>query len=151
MHYKALLNQQVKQRKGGHNKINYMLSIKTFKLFCLKAGTSKAEQIHEYYINLEEILHDVIQEESNDFKALKKENIELKEIIHTKETSEERQHNIQFKAIFGTRQEVWDGIAMKTRGMLFKQDLMNKDGVIISRLKHNMSLNNKGFGSKQSL
>lgn len=69
--YKLLLNQQVKQSdhtKGGHNKETIMLTIRTFKLFCLKAGTKKAEQIHEYYINLEEILQEIIQEESNELK-----------------------------------------------------------------------------------
>jgi hypothetical protein len=69
--YKLLLNQQVKQTdhtKGGHNKETIMLTIRTFKLFCLKAGTKKAEQIHEYYINLEEILQEIVQEESNELK-----------------------------------------------------------------------------------
>lgn len=33
------------------------MNIKTFKLFCLKAGTKKADQIYEYYINLEEALN----------------------------------------------------------------------------------------------
>jgi hypothetical protein len=45
-----------------------MLTIRTFKLFCLKAGTKKAEQIHEYYIKLEELLQEIIQEESNELK-----------------------------------------------------------------------------------
>ena len=31
-----------------------MMTIDTFKLFCLKASTEKASQIHEYYIKLEE-------------------------------------------------------------------------------------------------
>ena len=33
---------------------------------CVKAGTKKAEQIHEYYINLEETLQEVIEKESNE-------------------------------------------------------------------------------------
>ena len=69
--YKILLIAQVKQTdqtKGGHNKETIMLTIRTFKLFCLKAGTKKAEQIHEYYINLEEILQEIVQEESNELK-----------------------------------------------------------------------------------
>ena len=42
------LNQPAKQSdhtKGGHNKETIMLTIRTFKLFCLKAGTKKAEHI----------------------------------------------------------------------------------------------------------
>ena len=69
--YKLLLNQQVKQvdqQQGGHNKEKIMLTIRTFKLFCLKAGTKKAEQVHEYYINLEEILQEIVEEESSELK-----------------------------------------------------------------------------------
>jgi phage anti-repressor protein len=54
-----LLTQQVKQSshiKGGHNKETFMLNINTFKKYCLKAGTKKADEIHEYYIKLEETL-----------------------------------------------------------------------------------------------
>jgi len=54
---------------GGHNKEIFMLTINAFKLFCLKAGTKKADQIHEYYIKLEETLHEVINEESNELKT----------------------------------------------------------------------------------
>ena len=69
--YKLLLYQQVKQTndtKGGHNKETIMLNIRTFKRFCLKAGTKKADEIHEYYIKLEEILQEVILEESNELR-----------------------------------------------------------------------------------
>ena len=54
--------------RGGHNKEIIMLTIRTFKLFCLKSGTKKAEQIHEYYIKLEETLQEIIHEESNELK-----------------------------------------------------------------------------------
>jgi hypothetical protein len=45
-----------------------MLSIRTFKLFCIKACTKKADEIHRYYIKLEEILQDILQEETNELK-----------------------------------------------------------------------------------
>jgi hypothetical protein len=64
-------NLQVKQSlhiKGGQNKETFMLTVKTFKLFCIKAGTKKADEIHDYYVKLEEILQDVIEEESNELK-----------------------------------------------------------------------------------
>jgi hypothetical protein len=71
--YKNLLNLQVKQelnekKHGGHNKEIYMLNIKTFKSFCIKAGTKKANEIHEYFIKLENILQKVVEEESNELK-----------------------------------------------------------------------------------
>jgi hypothetical protein len=69
--YKNLLR-QVEEKDththGGHNKETFLMNIRTFKLFCLKAGTKKAEQIHEYYIKLEETLQEVIQEESDELK-----------------------------------------------------------------------------------
>ena len=68
--YKCLLRSSPEQKKGrgGHNKETILLTISTFKRFCLKADTKKADQIHEYYIKLEETLHEVINEESNELK-----------------------------------------------------------------------------------
>ena len=81
--YKLLLNLQVKQTthtKGGHNKEIFMLSVKTFKSLCLKAGTKKATEIHEYYIKLEDTLHEAISEESDELKMqLDNKDIELKQ------------------------------------------------------------------------
>ena len=53
---------------GGHNKEKYMLHINSFKRFCLKAGTKKADEIHNYYIKLEEILHQTIEEETKELR-----------------------------------------------------------------------------------
>jgi len=56
------------KKRGGHNIKKFLLNIQTFKLFCIKAETSKAKEIHEYFIKLEEILQQTIQEESNELK-----------------------------------------------------------------------------------
>ena len=45
-----------------------MMTINTFKKFCLKAATKKADEIHDYYIKLEELLHEIINEESQELK-----------------------------------------------------------------------------------
>lgn len=70
--YKYLLlniQEQSKQTKrGGHNKETIMLTLKAFKLFCIKAETKKSHEIHEYFIKLEELLHEIVQEESNELK-----------------------------------------------------------------------------------
>ena len=79
--YKILLNLPVEQTanslpageskkytRGGHNKEIIMLNIDTFKKYCLKAGTKKADEIHDYFINLETILHEIIKEESDELK-----------------------------------------------------------------------------------
>jgi hypothetical protein len=68
--YKCLLTLKGEQKsgRGGHNKETILLTIKTFKLFCIKAETTKAKEIHEYFVKLEEILQQTIQEESNELK-----------------------------------------------------------------------------------
>jgi hypothetical protein len=75
--YKILLmklHEQDKETHGGHNKQTILLTIKTFKLLCIKAETTKANEIHEYYIKLEELLNLVIKEECNDLRLLLEEN-----------------------------------------------------------------------------
>ena len=67
---KSLLLQQKQDDKchGGHNKEIFMLNIETFKKFCLKAQTKKADEIHNYYIKLEKILQETINEECDELK-----------------------------------------------------------------------------------
>ena len=45
-----------------------MLTVNAFKKFCLKAGTKKADEVHDYYIKLEELLHETLNEESNELR-----------------------------------------------------------------------------------
>jgi len=69
--YKLITNRQVKQTiggRGGHNKETLMLTVKTFKLFCIKADTKRANDIHEYFVKIEELLYQVVQEESDELK-----------------------------------------------------------------------------------
>jgi hypothetical protein len=69
--YKILLPQPRKQNEnehGGNNKEQILININTFKKFCLKAGTKKADEIHDYYIKLEEILHETINEETEELR-----------------------------------------------------------------------------------
>jgi phage anti-repressor protein len=94
--YQILLSHVGKQEKshGGNNKEKIMLNIKTFKLFCIKAGTQKANEIHEYFIKLEEILYEVVQEESNELKLqLEHKNNEIIQIKenHDKELISEKE------------------------------------------------------------
>ena len=68
--YKSLVYLQVKQKQGsgGHNLKKYMLNVKTFKSMCLKTGTKKADEIHEYYLKMEQIIQEVVNEESSEMK-----------------------------------------------------------------------------------
>lgn len=61
-------DEELIHEKGGQNKQKIMLTIKCFKSLCLKAQTVKASEIHEYYMKLEELLHNVIEEEATEFK-----------------------------------------------------------------------------------
>lgn len=78
--YKLLLCQlakQVDKTHGGHNKETFMLNIDTFKKFCLKSGTKKADEIHDYFIKLENIMFEITKEESEE---LKKQLTQLEDI-----------------------------------------------------------------------
>ena len=94
--YKLSLTKPGKQSehtRGGHNKEIFMLNVSTFKKFCLKAGTKKADDIHDYYIKLEQTLHEVVQEESAELKTqLEQQQIQL-------ETSEKTVEKIREKTL----------------------------------------------------
>ena len=89
INYKTSLNHQVKQSddtRGGHNKETFMLNIETFKKYCMKAGTKKADEIHDYFIKLEEILYDIMKEESDELKLqLEQKNVEIQQIEESKD------------------------------------------------------------------
>jgi hypothetical protein len=57
-----------KNVRGGHNKETIILNVDAFKKFCLKAGTKKADEIHDYFIKLENIMHEITFEESTELK-----------------------------------------------------------------------------------
>ncbi len=61
-------NTREEERRGGHNKEIIIMSINTFKKFCMMAGTSQADKLHDYYIKLEQCVHEVRIEETNNFK-----------------------------------------------------------------------------------
>ena len=82
--------QQQDSSHGGHNKQVIKLTVPAFKRFCLKAGTAKADEIHEYYIRLEEVLQETICEESAELQ---------KQLTATQETHEMEQCVLREKTI----------------------------------------------------
>ena len=54
--------------KPLNNIQKYYLNVKTFKSFYLKAGTKKADEIHEYYLKMEELIQKVLEEEAIEMK-----------------------------------------------------------------------------------
>ena len=93
MEYKIVFRQLAENLQGGRPSEKIMLNIRTFKKMCLKANTSKANEIHEYYLKLEETLHEVIDEESNELRLQldKKNNI----IEETSKKLEEKENIIE--------------------------------------------------------
>jgi predicted nuclease with TOPRIM domain len=80
--YKCLLSLAGEQKsagRGGHNKQTVLMTVRTFKRLCLKAGTSKADEVHEYYLNMERMLQDVVAEECADLSAqMKRKDAEMR-------------------------------------------------------------------------
>jgi hypothetical protein len=67
--------------RGGHNKEIIMLNVETFKRLCLKAGTKKADEIHDYYIKLEKVLQEILQQESDELRLqLQKQQLHIQEL-----------------------------------------------------------------------
>ena len=95
--YELLLCQPAKQDiriHGGHNKEIFMLNIETFKKFCLKSETKKADEVHDYFIKLEKIMIEITKEECEELKTQlenhKKEIIEI-----SLEAEKEKQNAIE--------------------------------------------------------
>lgn len=53
-----------KKGRGGRNIKKIMMTVRCFKFFCLKAQTKKAYEIHEYYMNLEDIFYKIMMEQN---------------------------------------------------------------------------------------
>jgi hypothetical protein len=65
-----------------------MLNVKTFKSLCLKAGTKKADEIHEYYMKMEDMIQESINEECAELKLQlqqKDQQLESQQIQNEKE------------------------------------------------------------------
>jgi hypothetical protein len=78
---------------AGLNKEKILMTINTFKKLCLKSNTKKADEIHDYFIKLEESLQETINEESNELRLqLQIKNTQLYEkeqlLIEHKEQTE---------------------------------------------------------------
>jgi hypothetical protein len=61
------INKTTKNLGGaGLNKEIILLNIKTFKKLCLKSNTKKADEIHDYFIQLEKLLQNILIEEATE-------------------------------------------------------------------------------------
>lgn len=69
---------------AGKNKEKILMTINTFKKLCLKSHTKKADEIHDYYIKLEELIQETVTEESDDLRLQLQE--QKTQFIQDKET-----------------------------------------------------------------
>lgn len=80
----TLCNSAKRKNEGGFNKEQIMMNIKTFKKLCLKTRTDKADEIHEYYLKLEELIQETLKEQTEEYeqevKALKQEINAIKDL-----------------------------------------------------------------------
>ena len=61
--YKILDDNGAKEEtRGGHNKERILMNVNTFKKLCLKSNTKKADRIYDYYIKLESLQFETLQE-----------------------------------------------------------------------------------------
>jgi hypothetical protein len=112
-------NTNVKQDEkwGGQNRQIIMLTIKCFKSLCLKAQTKKASEIHEYYMKIEEVLHQVIEEETDELRQQleEKENI----ITQIKESSETEKQKLRKEKQRGIEQAIITQFPVNTECIYF--------------------------------
>ena len=86
------LDQENVKQHGGQNKQTIMLTIRCFKSLCLKAQTKKAGEIHEYYMKMEEVMHQIVDEETDELRLQleQKDNI----ILEIKQTTEQEKQQL---------------------------------------------------------
>jgi len=64
----ALHRKEERKNKGGFNKETILLTVDTFKMMCMLAGTAKSKEVRQYYLKLEQILQQIINEESQELR-----------------------------------------------------------------------------------
>ena len=56
------------QNTGEKFNETILMTVRTFKKFCIKAKTKKADEIHDYYLKMEELLQETIDEETEELR-----------------------------------------------------------------------------------
>ena len=77
--YKLIFLRSEEKSERGRPVEDILLNIESFKLLCMLAGTDKSKEIRQYYLKLEEILQETVNEDLNELKnkLLEKEQKEL--------------------------------------------------------------------------
>ena len=112
------MGNKITDETRGRKKEKILMTINTFKKLCLKSDTKKSDEIHDYFIKLEDIFQEIISEESNELKTqleLKDNQLELKDenIIKLQKDKTLEKHNILLRE-FGTIGSIIYIIKIKT-------------------------------------
>lgn len=102
----SYLNGAKKDIRGGHNKETILLTIRAFKRFCLKAGTKKANEIHEYYIKMETVIQEVVMEECKALSEQLKVKDQEIETIQTTAAAELAKREAEYQAKLKKQKEL---------------------------------------------
>lgn len=82
-------NSKPVKQNGGQNIKKIFLTVRCFKSLCLKAQTKKAGEVHEYYMKMEETMHEVVEEETDELR---------KQLEQIKQSSEEEKQSLEKKS-----------------------------------------------------
>ena len=74
-----------------------IINVQGCKSLCMKARTKKADEIHDYYMKLEKVLQQTIEEETDELRLQleQKENI----ILEIKNTTEKEKQNNNYSTL----------------------------------------------------
>ena len=79
--------------QGSSHKETIMLTVNTFKTFCMSASTKRAREIHNYYVKMEGIFFEYFKDQLN-----KKNQLVIDMEINNVENVEKERHNVLKKA-----------------------------------------------------
>ena len=103
-----------KPNKGGRPTQQILMSVNTFKKLCMKSNTKKADEIHDYYVNLEEVLQETITEESEELKnKLETKDKELETKDKELETKDKEAKRIKY---------LYDRVVGQKKRQIYKRD-----------------------------
>jgi predicted GIY-YIG superfamily endonuclease len=87
------LENSEKDPRGGHNKEYITMTINCFKKLCLVSRTKEAYKIHDYYVQLEELMNDLVTEQTTELQ------------LKLKSKDKEQEHNLLLN--FSNKQVVY--------------------------------------------
>ena len=130
------------KKNGGQNIKKIFLTIKCFKSFCLKAQTKKASEIHEYYMKMEEVLHEIVEEETDELRLQleQKDNI----ILEIKQATEDEKQILKKEKQIAVEQATIIQFPLNTECIYFGTiDNTNEAGEKLIKFGHTNDLSTR--------